>query len=134
MRQALIALFHESSFGLLIKPPEEDYSRIGQTSSSRTGRTSGLPSCSVSIRSCVGERRNRFRIVGRTAAGNHEQATDNQGKPGRYWTVTHVLSPPLAIRRINDRPAASERLRTFITPDVAEAGQFLDYCLGFRRS
>src|SRR5438034_5603979 len=47
MRQALIALFHESSFGLLIKPPEEDYSRIGQTSSSRTGRTSGLPSCSV---------------------------------------------------------------------------------------
>ena len=47
MRQALITVFHESAFGLLIKPPEEDYSRIGQTSSSHTGRTSGLPSCSV---------------------------------------------------------------------------------------
>src|SRR5262249_60550691 len=47
MRQALMAVFHTSSFGLLIKPPEEDCSRIGQTFSSHTGRTSGLPFCSV---------------------------------------------------------------------------------------
>src|SRR5262245_13152539 len=47
MRQALMAVFHTSSFGLLIKPPEEDSSRIGQTFSSHTGRTSGLPFCSV---------------------------------------------------------------------------------------
>src|SRR5215510_2079438 len=46
-RQALMAVFHTSSFGLLIKPPEEDCSRIGQTFSSHTGRTSGLPFCSV---------------------------------------------------------------------------------------
>ncbi|HEV8713795.1 MAG TPA: hypothetical protein VGX03_13330 [Candidatus Binatia bacterium] len=36
-----------SSCGCLIKPLQEDYFRIGQTSSSRTGRTSGLPFCSV---------------------------------------------------------------------------------------
>src|SRR5262250_2990700 len=47
MRQALMAVFHTSSFGLLIKPPEEDCSCIGQTFSSHTGRTSGLPFCSV---------------------------------------------------------------------------------------
>src|SRR5262247_271644 len=49
MRQALMAVFHTSSFGLLIKPPEEDCSRIGQTFSSHTGRTSGLPFCSVIV-------------------------------------------------------------------------------------
>src|SRR5215813_2449869 len=55
MRQALMAVFHTSSFGLLIKPPEEDCSRIGQTFSSHTGRTSGLPFCSVKRwRACNG--------------------------------------------------------------------------------
>src|SRR5262249_40586787 len=47
MRQALMTVLHTSSFGRLIKPPEEDCSRIGQTFSSHTGRTSGLPFCSV---------------------------------------------------------------------------------------
>src|SRR5262249_40367226 len=47
MCQALMAVFPTSSVGLLIQPPEEDCSRIGQTFSSHTGRTSGLPFCSV---------------------------------------------------------------------------------------
>ena len=53
MRQAPILVFHTSSSGCLIKLPLEDYSRIGQTSSSHTGRTSGFPFCSVNLINCA---------------------------------------------------------------------------------
>src|SRR5215510_2551384 len=94
MRQALMAVFHTSSFGLLIKPPEEDCSRIGQTFSSHTGRTSGLPFCSVSITQKDKQWTLKAAASGITLAGTTNQVTlslqigDDAGNQAFFFVVT----------------------------------------------